>query len=195
MNLEPWDFENKWAKLLDDYNLKENKWLSDMFQIRERWIPAYFKDMQLCGLMRTTSRSESENSFFSNFSSKGSTLVNFMICFETAMERQRYKQEELDYTTMNTNPKYKTRLQIERHASKVYTRAIFLLVQTEIDASVWLCSQKSVNSHEGCEVVIIKEKKDVPQKDKNIVGAAKKVHEDNNKCEKQISEYKVKFLT
>ncbi|GJY70702.1 hypothetical protein Tco_0474405 [Tanacetum coccineum] len=31
-------------------------WLSKMYRLRSSWIPAFFVDSPLCGLMRTTSR-------------------------------------------------------------------------------------------------------------------------------------------
>ncbi|GJR35688.1 FAR1-related sequence 5-like protein [Tanacetum coccineum] len=64
-------------------------------------IPAYFVDSSLFGLMRTTSRSESENSFFKSFTSPGATLVSFLMSYESAMERQRDKNPK-DNTTLNT---------------------------------------------------------------------------------------------
>ncbi|GJX74424.1 protein FAR1-related sequence 5 [Tanacetum coccineum] len=73
------------------------------------------------------SKSESENSFFSHFTNSGSTLMNFMNCFETAMEKQRHVQERMDHKTIDTVPKLKTLLKIERHASNVYTRSLFEL--------------------------------------------------------------------
>ncbi|GJS10476.1 FAR1-related sequence 5-like protein [Tanacetum coccineum] len=118
---------------------RENKWLSDMYNIRNRWIPAYFKDVELCGLMRTTSRSESENSFFSNFTSGGSTLINFMMCFEAAMERQRHRQEILDDSTMQKIPRFKTKLPIERYAQKKYTKTMFTLIQERINSLFYDC--------------------------------------------------------
>ncbi|GKA14361.1 FAR1-related sequence 5-like protein, partial [Tanacetum coccineum] len=58
-------------------------------------IPAYFIDSLLYGLMRTTSRSESENSFFKSFTSPGATLVSFMMSYESAMERQSKDEEKM----------------------------------------------------------------------------------------------------
>ncbi|GJR23732.1 FAR1-related sequence 5-like protein [Tanacetum coccineum] len=49
-----------------------------------------------------------------------------------SMERQRYRQEALDFKTIEAAPKCETKLPIELHAARVYTRTIFLLVQTEI---------------------------------------------------------------
>ncbi|GKG08199.1 FAR1-related sequence 5-like protein, partial [Tanacetum coccineum] len=100
-----------------------------MFNIRSTWIPTYFID----------SSSESENSFFSYFTNSGLTLMNFMNCFETAMEKQRHVQERMDHKTIDNVPKLKTLLKIERHASNVYTRSVFELVQKEIFVGLFYC--------------------------------------------------------
>nr|GEY19970.1 protein FAR1-related sequence 5-like [Tanacetum cinerariifolium] len=44
----------------------------------------------LCGLMKMTSRSESSNAFFQVYSHHGNSLVHFILCFESAMEKQRF---------------------------------------------------------------------------------------------------------
>ncbi|GKC46059.1 FAR1-related sequence 5-like protein [Tanacetum coccineum] len=119
MFMEPLKFKEKWAKLIEDF--------------------AYFIDSSLFGLMRTTSRSESENSFFKSFTIPGSTLVNFMMSYELAMERQRYRQEALDFKTIDAAPKCETKLAI---TVQVYTRTIFLLVQKEIIEGCWSCTYK-----------------------------------------------------
>ncbi|GJY73100.1 FAR1-related sequence 5-like protein, partial [Tanacetum coccineum] len=132
MFIEPLKFEEKWARLIEDFGLQNHKWMTKMFNLREIWIPAYFIDSLLFGLMRTTSRSKSENSFFKSFTSPGATLISFLMSYELAMERQRYRQEALDFKTIDAAPKCDTKLAIERHAARVYTRTIFLLVQMEI---------------------------------------------------------------
>ncbi|GJT18796.1 FAR1-related sequence 5-like protein [Tanacetum coccineum] len=149
MSIEPVTFEEKWAQLIEDFDLKNHKWLTKMFDLREIWIPAYFIDSPLFGLMRTTSRSESENSFFKSFTSPGATLVSFMMSYESAMERQRYRQEKLDFNTIDAAPKFITQLDIESHASKVYTRTMFLIVQTEINEGCWNCTVQGLNRDEG----------------------------------------------
>ncbi|GJR56947.1 FAR1-related sequence 5-like protein [Tanacetum coccineum] len=78
MFMEPLEFKEKWSKLIEDFGLQNHKWMTKMFNLREMWLPAYFIDSLLFGLMRTTSRSESENAFF-KFTKIGSTLVNSMI--------------------------------------------------------------------------------------------------------------------
>ncbi|GJR30770.1 FAR1-related sequence 5-like protein [Tanacetum coccineum] len=159
MFMEPMEFEEKWSKLIEDFGLQNHKWMKKMFNLREMWLPAYFIDSPLFGLMRTTSRSESENAFVKSFTNHGSTLVNFMMCFESAMERQRYKQEALDFRTFDSAPKIHTKLRIEIHAYKVYTRTIFLLVQKEIIEAVWACQILECKTEEGCEIVKVRDKR------------------------------------
>lgn len=45
-----------------------------MFEIRASWVPAFFNDEPMVGLLRTTSRSESSNFFFNHFVQRGDTL-------------------------------------------------------------------------------------------------------------------------
>ena len=96
-----------------------------MFEIRESWIPAYYKDIAMSGLMRTTSRSESANAFFRIYASYCNDLVKFLHAFDGAIEKQRNKHRILEYVTRNTFPRCKTPLLLERHASEVYTRTVF----------------------------------------------------------------------
>ncbi|XP_035842284.1 protein FAR1-RELATED SEQUENCE 5-like [Helianthus annuus] len=52
----------------------------------ESWIPAYYRMEELSGLMRTISRTESENHFFGQVCNSKATLVEFMTHYETAIE-------------------------------------------------------------------------------------------------------------
>ncbi|XP_074299663.1 protein FAR1-RELATED SEQUENCE 5-like [Silene latifolia] len=90
-DIEPAEFEERWCSVISSYGLTEHEWLSSMFDMRASWIPAYFRNLFLGGLMRTTSRSESENSFFGNFMNPNLTLVEFLMRFESAMDAQRNK--------------------------------------------------------------------------------------------------------
>ncbi|GKB90496.1 FAR1-related sequence 5-like protein [Tanacetum coccineum] len=49
-------FEEKWASIMTKFNLQENKWLNDMYQMKDKWILAYLRDEPMAGLMRTSSR-------------------------------------------------------------------------------------------------------------------------------------------
>nr|KAJ0219584.1 hypothetical protein LSAT_V11C300142720 [Lactuca sativa] len=174
------DFEMRWDALMVKYKLQDNKWMKDMFDLRSSWIPAYFKDVPMSGLMRTTSRSESENSAFNRVSHHGYTLNNFMNAFESVMERQRNNQIKFDFDTSTIIPIIKTPLEdMEKHASMVYTRTIFLMVQREILHSFVSCSQKSVTSGVVSDICIVKHKRINISKKKVVVEKKEKVDIDS----------------
>ncbi|GJX18522.1 FAR1-related sequence 5-like protein [Tanacetum coccineum] len=156
--ITPSVFQERWHALIQKYNLSENKWLSDMYEIRDRWVPGYFSEVPLCGLMKTTSRSESSNAFFQVYSHHGNSLVHFMLCFESAMEKQRYTQRVLDNENAKKTPVMLTKLPIERHACAVYTHSIFRDVQSEICKGLYACSQIGYRSVGDVEECIIRQR-------------------------------------
>ncbi|VFQ74279.1 unnamed protein product [Cuscuta campestris] len=137
--LEPDDFETQWQNLMAEYNLESHKWFTKIFQIRTTWIPAYFRDLFMGGLLRTTSRSESENSFFDDFTRKIFSLVELLMQFESAMDSQRHKNADYNADDEACYPEFKTPLDIEKHASSVYKLTIFYDVQAEICAACFSC--------------------------------------------------------
>nr|GEX63775.1 hypothetical protein [Tanacetum cinerariifolium] len=86
-----------------------------------------------------------------------STLVNFMMCFESKMGRQCYRQEVLDFRMFDSTPKLHTKLTIEIHACKVYTRTISLLVQKEIYKGCWACQIQEFKKEESCEIIKVRD--------------------------------------
>nr|XP_043631234.1 protein FAR1-RELATED SEQUENCE 5-like [Erigeron canadensis] len=171
IHMEPKTFEEKWEKLMIDFSLQNDNWFKYMFQIRSKWIPAYFIDTLMCGLMRTTSRSESENAFFSHFTRSASNLVSFMSGFESAMMKQRSKQEKLDAETIKKTPILNTKLKIEMHASKLYTKTIFEMIQKEIEAGLYDCLVAQMTVEEECQIYIINKmlKRKVKETGQNVI--------------------------
>ncbi|KAK1375591.1 hypothetical protein POM88_031784 [Heracleum sosnowskyi] len=87
------------------------------------------------GWIRTTSRSESENYFFSQFHQNGSTLSEFYIRFESAMDKQRNETKRLNHDCASAKPATISKLFLEEDAAELYTRAIFYKIQEEILAA------------------------------------------------------------
>ncbi|XP_023759570.1 protein FAR1-RELATED SEQUENCE 5-like [Lactuca sativa] len=144
LQCSPQDFDSSWSTMLDKFHQKENDWLRSIFKIRDVWIPAFMRDLELSGLMRTTSILESLNNAFSHFLHHKSNLVKFMMSFDSAMEKQRHHQSLLDYQSTTTTPKLRTPLAIEKHASEIYTHNIFLDIQKELYKYMFYCVQESV---------------------------------------------------
>nr|GFA06813.1 hypothetical protein [Tanacetum cinerariifolium] len=122
--ITPSVFQERWHAFIQKYNLSEKKWLSNMYEIRDRCVLGYFSEVPLCGLIKTTSRSESSNAFFQVYSHHGNSLVHFMLCFESAMEKQRYTQRVLDNENAEKTPVMLTKLPIEGHACAIGSRSV-----------------------------------------------------------------------
>ncbi|XP_074288353.1 protein FAR1-RELATED SEQUENCE 5-like [Silene latifolia] len=123
-----------------DFEVDDEKSLSkSMFDIRSSWIPAYFRDIYLGGIMRTTSRSESENSFFGNFTNPHLTLVEFWMRFQSAMDAQRWKYAKVTTDDKNSSPKLSTPLLLEKKTSEFYTTTVFYEFQEELQAACFSC--------------------------------------------------------
>ncbi|KAK1427734.1 hypothetical protein QVD17_16428 [Tagetes erecta] len=137
--ISPATFESRWQDLIEMFSLQDHEWLSEMYAIRHRWVPAYFRELPLCCLMKTTSRCESSNSSFKVNSSSANTLVQFMLCYDARLESQRYRQRLAQFKTSDTSFVGITNLVIEKHAFDLYSHTIFLEVQKEITKGLFCC--------------------------------------------------------
>jgi len=102
-----------------------------------------------------TSRSESENSFFDRFVTPNVNLVEFWMCFESAMDAQRYKQSKLDTENKHSSVVLKTPLDLEKNTSEIYTHAIFREFQEELWAALYFCGLVSVSTNLDSELYLI----------------------------------------
>ncbi|XP_021995749.1 protein FAR-RED IMPAIRED RESPONSE 1-like [Helianthus annuus] len=121
--LTPEEFELEWEMVIAEFNLEDNDWLSDIFALRETWIPAYYRMEPISGLMRTTSRSESENHFFGQVCNSKATLVEFMTHYETAIEARRHTHCKNDHESRYKRPQLKSSYKVlEGQAVDIYTK-------------------------------------------------------------------------
>ncbi|XP_021725085.1 protein FAR1-RELATED SEQUENCE 5-like [Chenopodium quinoa] len=130
LEIEPAEFEERWKKVMVEYHLEEHEWLVYIYKIRDKWILAYFRDVFLRGIMRT--RSESENNFFCSFINLHVSLVEFYLRYEAAIDAQRHTQGQNDNDSKHKYPECKSPLEIEKHASHLYTNFVFYEFQYEL---------------------------------------------------------------
>ncbi|KAD6454486.1 hypothetical protein E3N88_09192 [Mikania micrantha] len=79
-----------------------------------------------------TYSTNNSNSIFKVTSGSTNTLVQFLMCFDTTIDNQRYNQRVVDFKSKSTTCVFKTRLELEVHAAKIYTQTIFKDVQKDI---------------------------------------------------------------
>ncbi|XP_074299931.1 protein FAR1-RELATED SEQUENCE 5-like [Silene latifolia] len=96
-DLEPEEFEENWAKVINEFLLEGNKWLTGKFAERDQWIPAYFRNVPM----------------------------EFWMRFESAMDQQRHNLKLLEAHSHNSMPETLFGSNWEAHAVKVYTHEVF----------------------------------------------------------------------
>ncbi|XP_074318376.1 protein FAR1-RELATED SEQUENCE 5-like [Silene latifolia] len=133
--LEPDEFDVRWGEIMKEHVVSKSAWFEEVYLKRRQWVMAHCRDLTMGSVMRTTQRSESENSFFKKFENNNGTLVEFWMRFESAIDQQRHTQKKSDNDNRHTCPKMKTQCPIERHAARVYTHAVFDEFQEEIEMS------------------------------------------------------------
>ncbi|KAJ3700776.1 hypothetical protein LUZ61_004481 [Rhynchospora tenuis] len=90
------EFEFKWELIVSRYSLQDNVWLTDMFDMRNMWVPVYLNKFFWAG-MRSTQRSESINAFLDKYVNSKTTLRNFVRCFDLALARLRRRESDENY--------------------------------------------------------------------------------------------------
>ncbi|KAG7996493.1 hypothetical protein I3843_01G162700 [Carya illinoinensis] len=119
-------FEQEWSSVLTKYSLLDNDWLQNLYNRRDKWVPAYLRTT-FCAGMSTTQRSESMNKFFKNYK---------------VLDARYFKEKEKDVQTKSTQAVMKTLWKIEADAASVYTRKSFMIFQDELFNSQWYIPTK-----------------------------------------------------
>ena len=138
-------FDNEWQKIMKDNKLMEDKWLNNLFDIRRSWVPVYNRTIFYAG-MNTTQRCESIHSFFDSFLNKGTTLREFVIKYERALESRYRSKHEERFASIYKNPILQVKSPLEEQAANVYTRNIFNEFQVELKESLKLRKEKMEKS-------------------------------------------------
>jgi hypothetical protein len=151
----PAEFEEKWSAMICEFDLQDNEWFARRYELRQSWIPAYFRGVFLGETLRTTSRSESANSFFNHFIGYKHALVEFWIRIGTALEEQRQNELKADHECLNSTPPLITSWEIEKHASLFFTHEVFKTFQKEVRAARDHCLIESISQEGDLRTTII----------------------------------------
>nr|ABA97760.2 transposon protein, putative, unclassified [Oryza sativa Japonica Group] len=131
----PIEFEYAWKEFIDKFGLHDSTELRDLYDIRHRWVPAFFKE-DYCGHMTSTQRSESFNRLVkSSFVDHQTALHRFARrILEVVLSRK--EKEAAETRACQDVPNVKTAWPFAEQLSRVYTRAVFKVFENTLDESV-----------------------------------------------------------
>lgn len=125
------EFETSWRDMLQTSKLKDNVWLCQIYEVRNRWVPTYVKHIFAAG-MSSIQSAENSHLLFKRYILEKNSFIDFIIRFSRALEHLRYEELRADRSDISEKPKLKSLWPIEIQMEKVFTRKKFQTFQDEI---------------------------------------------------------------
>jgi hypothetical protein len=126
------EFETLWQKMIAEFKLENNKYLSKMWDNRERFIPVYYKN-DFFPFIQSTRRSEGTNARFKNNVGPTYSLVSFLREYQRIVDVIRKKENIDDTQSKQKMPKQLHHgYTIEQQAAEIYNRNIFIKFMNEL---------------------------------------------------------------
>jgi zinc finger SWIM domain-containing protein 3 len=123
-------FNKKWHDLLQEYNLEDNEWMSNLYALRRKWAIIY-RD-SFTADMTSTQRSEGMNNIFKKRFRRKFGLSELLVECEKVSASLRENKVNADFHSRQKIPvTYSPNLPMLKTAAESYTRRIFLEFETE----------------------------------------------------------------
>ncbi|PWA55515.1 Protein FAR1-RELATED SEQUENCE 11 [Artemisia annua] len=129
------EFEQQWPSVIAKYNLKENKHVIGLYQIKSFWVPAYLRGFFFGG-MTTTGRSESINAFIKRFISSKTCLTQFIRQVDLAIEDVEQTQIHDTMLEKYRGSFMRTESPLEEQAHRLLTPYAFKKFQLEFGRAI-----------------------------------------------------------
>ncbi|KAL2243233.1 protein FAR1-RELATED SEQUENCE 4 [Sesamum indicum] len=124
-------FEKRWWKLIERFNLREDEWLQALYEDRKLWVPAFVKDVSFAGLS-AASRSESLNSFFDRYIHGEMSLRDLIGKYKSILEDRYEEEAKANFDAWHETPELKSPSPFEKQMLFVYSHEIFKKFQMEV---------------------------------------------------------------
>ncbi|XP_056159800.1 protein FAR-RED IMPAIRED RESPONSE 1 [Syzygium oleosum] len=124
-------FEKRWRKMVDRFNLGDNSWFLSAYEDRHQWAPTYMKDIFLAG-MSTVQRSDSTISFLDKHLQRKTTFKEFVEQYKTILQEKYEEEAKADFETWHKQPGLKSPSPFGKQMAATYTHAVFKKFQVEV---------------------------------------------------------------
>ncbi|KAA8522660.1 hypothetical protein F0562_009178 [Nyssa sinensis] len=124
-------FEKRWWKLVDRFNLREDEWIQSLYKDHKLWVPTFLRDISFAGFS-TASRSGSLNSLFDKYFHGEISLTDCIEQYKVVLEDRYEEEARADFDVWHETPELKSPSPFEKQMSLVYTHEIFKKFQVEV---------------------------------------------------------------
>ncbi|XP_057785251.1 protein FAR1-RELATED SEQUENCE 5-like [Salvia miltiorrhiza] len=138
------EFDSTWQTMITDYELSENRWFGNMYNLRKRWASVYTNDKFTAGL-HATSRSEVTNKVLKDLCSATTSLHDFVMKYERLQHEWHLRETEEDRHLRETEEdtlcrgvpgQFIQNNNLLKHAARVYTRNVYKTFECEVAHSL-----------------------------------------------------------
>lgn len=151
-------FEKRWGKLLDKFNLREVEWVQSLYGDRKYWVPTFMRDVSFAGLS-TMSRSESLTSSYDKYVHAETSMREFIEQYKTILEDRYEEEAKADFDAWHETAELKSPSPFEKQMSLVYTHEIFRKFQVEVLGAA-ACHLKKESQDETTTMYTVKDFED-----------------------------------
>jgi hypothetical protein len=125
------EFEETWAMMLNECNMQDDQWLSDLYQQRRKWSTVHHRDA-FDGGINSLDRSDSSNNVLSSIANESTSPTQFILDFDKLVGSWRTNESAEDIQCTQTSPESRVKHRsILEHAAEVYTRKVYKSLETE----------------------------------------------------------------
>ncbi|XP_008786389.2 protein FAR1-RELATED SEQUENCE 5-like [Phoenix dactylifera] len=128
------EFISAWQKMLEEYNLTENAWLSKMYEDRKKWAVVYGREI-FCADMKSTQRTEHINGVIKTCLNPDKDLLSFFKRYERLVEDRHYNELEADFHAIQSTPEVPLS-RLLKQAASIYTPKIYEMFMKEFQLYV-----------------------------------------------------------
>ncbi|KQJ83588.1 protein FAR-RED IMPAIRED RESPONSE 1 [Brachypodium distachyon] len=118
------EFEQSWAEMLNKHGLQNQPYLTQIYEVRHKWAKPYFRKT-FCAKMTSTQRSESANHMLKTYIPPGCPMHLFVKQYAKLQFNRDQEESYQEKRTALSGVVLKSNWPIDRHAGKIYTRAMF----------------------------------------------------------------------
>ncbi|XP_028091033.1 protein FAR1-RELATED SEQUENCE 5-like [Camellia sinensis] len=130
------EFEKRWDRFIEMFELQSNEWLLGLYEERHRWVPAFVKDIFWAG-MSITQHSKSMHAFFDGYINSKTTLKQFVEQYENALAKRVENENDEEFNSFSSCILCISHYEIEKQFQSAYTRAKFKESQREILGKIY----------------------------------------------------------